>query len=153
MTPLTTDKRPKNPYAIVGLEGLAKRTLTSDEMCEWIITLCAQYEGVTVEEVKGRSRVRCYVRPRQIAAYLSHKHTNLTLVSIGFKLGQKDHTTVIHSVRTIEDVMFYDKELKRAVAVIEAKILNETPTCKMSERERLYHENRHYTQGPQCNED
>ena len=60
--------------------------------------------------------------PRQVAIYLSRKLTDNSLVGIGEKFGGKDHATVIHSVKKIEEEMKVKKELKEAVEKLERKI-------------------------------
>jgi chromosomal replication initiator protein len=60
--------------------------------------------------------------PRQVAIYLSRKLTDNSLVGIGEKFGGKDHATVIHSVKKIEEEMKVKKELKETVEKLERKI-------------------------------
>ena len=59
----------------------------------------------------GPKRLRTYARPRQIAMFLSKQLTSRSLPEIGRRFGGRDHTTVIHSVKTIERLRNEDKEL------------------------------------------
>jgi chromosomal replication initiator protein len=56
--------------------------------------------------------------PRQVAMYLSRKMTDSSLVSIGEKLGGKDHATVLHSIKKIDSELNVKKELKNTVEKI-----------------------------------
>jgi len=56
--------------------------------------------------------------PRQVAMYLSRKMTDSSLVSIGEKLGGKDHATVLHSIKKIDGELNVKKELKSSVEKI-----------------------------------
>ena len=68
-------------------------------------------------------RTASIVRPRQIAMWLVHKHTALSLPQIGRKFGGRDHTTVLHAVRKIEHLRSEDAALAATIAELEAEIL------------------------------
>ena len=75
------------------------------------------------ESVYTNSRKRDIVQARQIAMYLTHKHLpNLSLARIGQCIGSKDHSTVLHACRTIEEQIGVDKAVELAVEDIEAKM-------------------------------
>jgi chromosomal replication initiator protein len=78
--------------------------------------------GIKISDLKSEKRVRSIIVPRQVAIYLSRKLTDCSLVSIGEKFGGKDHATVIHSIKKIEEEMKIKKELKSTVEKIESKI-------------------------------
>jgi chromosomal replication initiator protein len=59
----------------------------------------------------GPKRIRSYARPRQIAMYLSKQLTTRSLPEIGRRFGGRDHTTVIHGVRRIEDLRGKDSQI------------------------------------------
>jgi chromosomal replication initiator protein len=52
---------------------------------------------------------------RQIAMYLTRELTNYSLVTIGSKFGGRDHTTVIHACRTVEQLMERDQQIKTMI--------------------------------------
>jgi chromosomal replication initiator protein len=87
-----------------------------------IIKEVSSYFSMKVSDIKSTKRIRSVMLPRQVAIYLSRKLTNASLVSIGEKFGGKDHATVIHSIKKIEDEMVTKRELKEAVEKIENKI-------------------------------
>ena len=67
-----------------------------------IKTVVANRFGVPIKEMIGRGRRAEVVLPRQIIAYLARELTPCSLPEIGRKLGDRDHTTVLHAVRKIE---------------------------------------------------
>ena len=81
--------------------GGAGRALT----CERIIGEAAEVFGVSVEALCGYSRTRPLVQARQSAMYVCRSLTEESLPAIGRAFGQRDHTTVLHAVRKIEQLM------------------------------------------------
>jgi chromosomal replication initiator protein len=79
--------------------------------------------GLSLQDVVRRCRVRRFVFARQVIFYLLRKHTVMTLRDIGRMVGGVDHTTVIHSIQTIEDVMSVQPEVRRLVVEIELLIV------------------------------
>jgi len=74
------------------------RRLTIDE----IQKACAAHFKIDLSEMKSKRRARAVARPRQVAMYISKKMTPRSLPEIGRTFGGRDHSTVIHAVRTIE---------------------------------------------------
>jgi chromosomal replication initiator protein len=95
-----------------------KRDVTVDA----IIKEVALHFSIKTTEIKSARRIRSIIIPRQIATYLARKLTGDSLASIGEKLGGKDHSTVIHSIKKIEEEIKVHKELKEAVEKLERKI-------------------------------
>jgi chromosomal replication initiator protein len=87
-----------------------------------IIKEVAAYFSLKTSDLKSARRIRSIILPRQIAIYLSRKLTDSSLVSIGERFGGKDHATVIHSIKKIEEESKIKKELKTIVEKIEARI-------------------------------
>jgi chromosomal replication initiator protein len=59
----------------------------------------------------GPKRLRTIARPRQVAMYLAKTLTMRSLPEIGRKFGGRDHTTIMHGVRKIEELMATDSQL------------------------------------------
>lgn len=74
--------------------------------------LVADYFGVTVADLKSKSRKREAVHPRQIAMYLAKEKTDLSLKSIGYHFGGRDHSTVIHAIQTLSEELLKNPETK-----------------------------------------
>ena len=80
-----------------------------------ILNAVAKYFQLTVQDLKGKKRVKQIVIPRQIAMYLAREMTDNSLPKIGQEIGGKDHTTVIHAHEKIMASMTTDENLKAQV--------------------------------------
>jgi chromosomal replication initiator protein len=89
---------------------------------ESIQQMVAEHFGIQVSDLKDKSRKKEVVMPRQIAMYLTKEHTDLALKSIGYHFGGRDHSTVIHSIQTINDVIGTDKIVKEAVQELQKSL-------------------------------
>jgi chromosomal replication initiator protein len=91
------------------------KPLTVDDILEKV---CHHY-NVTQQNVFSKSRKRDYVIVRQISMYLAQKHTKMTASRIGQLIGNRDHSTVIHSCNTVEQRLKVDKAFQDEVSSIE----------------------------------
>ena len=90
---------------------------------EDIVRSTCEYYHVKDENIYTSSRKRDIVLARQMSMYLAHKHLpNLSLARIGQCIGSKDHSTVLHACRTIEDQLEVNKVVEMAIDEIEAKL-------------------------------
>ena len=80
----------------------------------------AAHYGVRVSEMFSARRARNIARPRQIAMYLAKNLTSLSYPEIGRQFGGRDHTTVMHAVKTIENLMKSDAQLAEDVQLIKS---------------------------------
>ncbi len=71
----------------------------------------AEHYNIRLSDMIGPKRVRNIARPRQIAMYLSKQLTPRSLPEIGRRFGGRDHTTIMHGVRRIEELMATDSQL------------------------------------------
>jgi len=71
----------------------------------------AEHFNIRLSDMIGPKRVRNIARPRQVAMYLSKQLTPRSLPEIGRRFGGRDHTTIIHGVRKIEELMSTDSQL------------------------------------------
>ncbi|RMA43481.1 chromosomal replication initiator protein DnaA [Rhodophyticola porphyridii] len=83
------------------------RKVTMDEIVKKV---CEHYH-IRQADLLGPSRARNNARPRQMAMYLCKKLTTRSLPEIGLKLGRRDHTTILHGVRKIEELMAVDSQI------------------------------------------
>ncbi|MBM4251032.1 MAG: chromosomal replication initiator protein DnaA [Deltaproteobacteria bacterium] len=79
----------------------------------------AEHFQMKVADLKSKRRQRAIAMPRQIAMYLSRKLTNASYPDIGEKFGGKDHTTVMHNVKKIEESLDRDLDLKAHIDALE----------------------------------
>ena len=80
------------------------------------------YFNVTNEELSSAVRKRPVVMARQLAMYFCKNLTDSSLKVIGAQFGNRDHSTVIHSVKTVTDTCDVDEDFKKIVATLEDKI-------------------------------
>ncbi len=79
---------------------------------EYLHKLAAKHFNINPENLLGKTRKKDIVIARQMAMYLSKKYTNLSLKSIGEYYGKKHHTTVLHAIESIENMMKVDEIIK-----------------------------------------
>ena len=78
------------------------------------------------EEIFGKSRKANIVTVRQMSMYLAHKHTKLTYGKIGIYVGNRDHATVLHGIKTIDGRLKLEKDLQQALEELEGKLIGKT---------------------------
>lgn len=83
------------------------RKVTIDEIQRTV----AEYYNLRLAEMLSQRRARVIARPRQVAMHLSKQLTSRSLPEIGRRFGGRDHTTVMHAVRKIEDLCKSDSQL------------------------------------------
>jgi len=88
-----------------------------------IQTIVCQFFKISKNEMLSARRSRYLVRPRQTAIYLAKLLTSKSLPEIGRCFSNRDHTTVIHSVKTIERLRHEDKDLNSNIDNLKNKIL------------------------------
>jgi chromosomal replication initiator protein len=92
----------------------ARPRITIDEIQR---AVCAHYR-LDKSEMASKRRVRAIARPRQVAMYLAKELTPRSYPEIGRRFGGRDHSTVIHAVRTVEALRVADSELDAEIAAI-----------------------------------
>ena len=85
---------------------------------ESIQNIVAVYFNLNIQEMLSPRRSRSLARPRQIAMYLAKKYTTNSLPDIGRKFSNRDHTTVIHAVKKIDELIKNDNEIKHSITEI-----------------------------------
>lgn len=91
---------------------------------ENIIQKSCEAFNVTTEEVYSLSRKANIARARQVAMFLAQKHTNLSTTRIGALIGKRNHATVLHSIKLIEDQIVLSKDIREKVNEIETELKN-----------------------------
>ena len=71
----------------------------------------SDYYNIRISDIVGPKRVRSYARPRQVAMYLCKQLTSRSLPEIGRRFGGRDHTTVMHGVKKIEELKATDGQI------------------------------------------
>ncbi len=92
---------------------------------EKIQNVTSNFYSISLEEMLSQRRSRPLARPRQIAMYLAKKLTTRSLPEIGRKFANRDHTTVIHAVKTVEKLCQNKEEIRKNVEDIKSIILSD----------------------------
>ncbi len=82
----------------------------------------ANFFNIKISDLKVKRKHKGYLIPRQIAMYLSRKLTNASLVEIGEKFGGKDHSTVLHSIKKVEERASKEPSFKEMVENLHGQI-------------------------------
>ena len=98
------------------MEAVIKENTNSTITPEAVIDEVSRYYDISVDKIKGDKRTSDIVLPRQIAMYIIREKTNLSLPEIGKEMGGKNHTTVLHSIKKIEESMKQDPQIAKIVA-------------------------------------
>ncbi|MBN7815228.1 chromosomal replication initiator protein DnaA [Algoriphagus pacificus] len=88
---------------------------------DYIQKTVSEYYGIALDDLKAKTRKKEIVVARQVAMYFSKEFTNHSLKSIGYHFGGRDHSTVIHAVQTVNDLMETDSSFRNAVNELKKK--------------------------------
>ncbi|AEG47704.1 Chromosomal replication initiator protein dnaA [Sphingobium chlorophenolicum L-1] len=94
------------------------RRITVDE----IQKACAAHYKIDAAEMRSKRRARAVARPRQVAMYLAKKMTPRSLPEIGRIFGGRDHSTVIHAVRTIEGLRQSNPDIDADIRALQRQL-------------------------------
>lgn len=103
-------KRSKKEVKMVGFikdDPTPHRAVTLDQLTDYV----SEYYTIPKSEVLGESRAREYLLPRQIIMYLAKTKLGLSLAKIGQALGNRNHTTVMHAIGKMQNMMRDDRQL------------------------------------------
>lgn len=89
---------------------------------DYIQKVVCDYFDLPIELLKSRTRKREVVQARQIAMYFAKKMTKSSLANIGMHCGGKDHATVLHACRTVNNLNETDKNFKKYLEDLEKKL-------------------------------
>ena len=84
-------------------------------------TIC-DYFNLKPGDLKAKRRTKNIAVPRQVAMYLSRKHTSTSFPAIGSKFGGRDHSTVIHAAKTIEKKIKEDPQMQSTIEKLEKNL-------------------------------
>ena len=102
------------------IEKLIKHT-KRELSVDYILQVVSDYFRLDANSVLSKTRKRELVQVRQVAMYFAKNLTNKSYKTIGAQLGKKDHATVLHACRTINDLMETDRRFKMQMEELEGK--------------------------------
>ena len=97
---------------------IGQKEITPDN----IIKIVSEHFGITVNDISSRKKSADIVYPRHISMYLCRTLTDAALSLIGKKLGNRDHTTVLHGYEKIQSEIDTDEKIRNDVEVLKKKI-------------------------------
>lgn len=100
------------------LRGGPERRITVDEIQKTV----ADHFSLKQADLLSERRTRAVARPRQIAMWLCKQHTTRSYPDIGRRFGGRDHTTVLHGVRKVEELIGQDDQIARDVETLTSKL-------------------------------
>ena len=108
---------------------LAKRIVdnyvknTSREVSiDYIQKVVSEYFQMDVDTLQSKTRKRHIVQARQLAMFFAKKLTKASLASIGSQIGKRDHATVLHACKTVDNLSSTDKQFRKYVEDLNKKL-------------------------------
>ncbi len=98
------------------------KTNTREISIDYIQKIVCDYFDISIDTLNSKTRKREIVQARQLSMFFSKKLTKSSLAAIGLHCGNKDHATVLHACRTVNNLIETDKQFKVYVEEIEKKI-------------------------------
>ena len=89
---------------------------------DYIQKVVSEYFQMDVETLQSKTRKRHIVQARQLAMYFAKKFTKASLASIGTQIGKRDHATVLHACKTVDNLSFTDKQFRKYVEDLNKKL-------------------------------
>ena len=103
------------------IDKFVKNT-TREISIDYIQKVVCDYFNLPLETINSKTRKREIVQARQLAMFFSKKHTKSSLATIGLHCGNKDHATVLHACRTVNNLLETDKRFRVYVEEIDKKL-------------------------------
>ncbi|CEN51357.1 Chromosomal replication initiator protein DnaA [Capnocytophaga canimorsus] len=97
-----------------------KKEITIDS----IQKIVSDYFNLDLETLQSKTRKRHVVQARQLAMFFAKKYTKESLSSIGNQIGKRDHATVLHACKTVEDLAQTDRDFQKYMDELNIKISN-----------------------------
>ena len=89
---------------------------------DYIQKVVSEYFQMDIETLQSKTRRRHIVQARQLAMYFAKKFTKASLASIGSQIGKRDHATVLHACKTVDNLTFTDKQFRKYVEDLSQKL-------------------------------
>ena len=91
---------------------------------EYIQEIVSEYFQLSIEELQSKTRKRHVVQARQLAMFFAKKYTKLSLANIGKSIGKRDHATVLHACKTVDNLNETHKQFRKFLSDLTTKINN-----------------------------
>ena len=97
------------------------KNTTREVSIDYIQKVVCDYFDLSIDILKSKTRKRNIVQARQLAMYFSKQLTKSSLANIGARCGGKDHATVLHACKTVNNLVDTDKDFRQYVQELEKK--------------------------------
>lgn len=104
------------------LKDIIKPNDSREITVDFIVQIVTDHFNLAEDAIISKRRQNSVVFPRQICMYLCKELTDLSTTDIGFKLGNRDHSTVIHGCAKIEEKLKVDNNLEKTIQTLKKKI-------------------------------
>jgi chromosomal replication initiator protein len=118
----TITKKPIDIELTKSIIGKIVKDTNKEINISYIQEIVSKFFNISINEMKDKARKKEIVIARQVAMYFSKDFTNNSLKSIGFHFGGRDHSTVIHAVQSVNDMIDTDSIFKKNVEEIKKRI-------------------------------
>lgn len=108
---------------LASIVGTKKRVTSAKKIAEMV----AEFYNISGEDIMKQSRKKEYVKPRQVAMYIIRKELDTSFPSIGEFFGGRDHTTVMHAVEKVKNLISSKDSFKQEVDLILNKLFTNYP--------------------------
>jgi len=89
---------------------------------DYIQKVVSDYFDMEVATLQSKTRKRHIVQARQLAMFFAKKFTKASLASIGSQIGKRDHATVLHACKTVDNLSETDKQFKKYIEDLTKKL-------------------------------
>ena len=106
----------RKEYSIELAQSIIEKSVKNsqcDLTIDHIQQIIADYFNLDIESLHSKTRKRNVVQARQLAMFFSKKYTKSSLSTIGSQIGQRDHATVLHACKTVENLIETDREFNK----------------------------------------
>jgi chromosomal replication initiator protein len=114
--------------------GLAKQVLKNivhdidtEMSMDYLHKIVTEHFNVSLESIKSKTRKKEIVIARQVAMYLAKQYTKHSLKSIGEFCGGRDHSTVIHAIQAVNDMLDTEQQFRASLEEIKRKVKIKLP--------------------------
>ncbi len=114
----------RKEYSIELAQSVIERSVKNHRVeltIDHIQQIIADYFNLDIQSLQSKTRRRNVVQARQLAMFFAKKYTKNSLTTIGSQIGQRDHATVLHACKTVENLVETDQMFKRYVVELDTK--------------------------------
>jgi chromosomal replication initiator protein len=109
--------------ALGDMPQLDQRRITIQQIFEAV----TKYYNVRLSDLQSKRRHKSIAFPRQVCMFLARRHTRYSLEEIGGYFGGRDHTTVMHAVRTVDWDVKNDRDVAKQLTTLETQLTGQSP--------------------------